>query len=313
MSEVNEPILENVNAAVKVPDDLVSFDDCPNKCTKGMIFNPYTHRKSVCPYCAEKRKTLLRQSVSNKSVESSLLDKLNLKPTLFGTSFDFSNVVPDSDRKNISDTSYMQTRDAAEGIMNKASLGELNDYSLFFSFGDKANIMNFIYPLLLRYYLAGSTIAPFLPIKDVSRLRYYASLCDDTRIKDTSYDDLVSKEVCVLWLDAGCSLKDIDITKGLMEERALNGYATIIVASSLDISMLKLQISDLQTNCLYLATPFYVKYVQNQNVGDAMQKDNNYTDNNTSGTVKHKLGTTNKANTDKGPMSNNDFDTMLGF
>ena len=263
MSDViSKPILENVTSDVQIPEDLVSFDDCPNHCNKGKIFDPYKHKTTICPYCAEKRKTLLKQAVVDKDSKENLLQRLGLKPNLFGTSFDFNNIIPEGDRPNIEDTSYLNTRDSVDALMNKATLGEDIEFSLFYSFGVRANILNFVYPLLVRYYKAGVEVAPFMQAREVSKLRYYDSICDDTKIKGVTYADLLKKKLCVVWLDAGCCLKDIDTVKGLMECRALNDFVTIIVSSTLDINMLRLQIADEIEQCKHLATPYYIKYTQ---------------------------------------------------
>ena len=54
-----EPIFDSVVKKEEINNDLVSFKDCPNNCIKGYIFDPYKHKKVICTYCEEKRKSLL--------------------------------------------------------------------------------------------------------------------------------------------------------------------------------------------------------------------------------------------------------------
>ncbi len=264
MSEqIKTPILENVDETVRnvqVPDDLMSFPDCPNHCNKGKIFDPYTHRTKTCPFCAEKRRTLLSQSVSNKESEETLLKRLNLSPNLFGTSFDFQNVIPDSDRSVLDSDSYARVKEETESLLNKALLGEEPETSHIYGFGLKADIQNFVYPLLVRYYLAGTDVAPFMLATDVTYLRSNFSLGNDKKIYDITYSDLLKKRICVVWLDAGSSLKDIDVVKGLMEQRAVHNLATIIVSSNYGFGIIALEKDTGQESCKHLATPHYVFY-----------------------------------------------------
>ena len=326
MSElIKTPILENVDEKVRkinVPDDLMSFPDCPKHCNKGKIFDPYTHRTKTCPYCAEKRRTLLSQSVGNKESDDTLLKRLNLSPNLFGTSFDFQNVIPESDRTILDSDSYVRVKDETESLLNMALLGEEPDTSHIYGFGLKANIQNFVYPLLVRYYLAGTDVAPFMPATDLTYLRSNFSLGNDKKVYDITYSDLIRKALCVVWLDAGSSLKDIDVVKGLMEQRAMHNLATIIVSSNFGFGIIALEKDSGQEQCKHLATPHYVFYdkakvlKRNETYEKRFYKPNDTTNVGKS-QISKETSTTSVAHNSvsqnmSGVLSNEDFNSLIG-
>jgi hypothetical protein len=178
---------------------------------------------------------------------------------------------------------------------------------LLFNFGHKANILNFVYPLLIKYYVAGVSVAPFLTSKDVIKLRYYISKCEDKKLYDVNYDDIVERKICVVWMIAGYTLMDIETVKGLMEERAAHNLSTIIVTTTLDSNLYRIE-SNEEDHCKYLATLNYIKYIPMRN---ALTNANEMSAVNT---MKKVAISRNKPIEDNfmGDMSPNDFDAILG-
>ncbi len=300
------PILENVGSNIEVPKDLVSFEDCPYHCNKGKIFDPYKHTTKPCPYCTEKRRTLLRQAVTNannREISQNLLKRLNLKPNLGGTSFDIGNVIPEVYKDGFESDTYNAVKNTADALMNKATLGELPEFSMMFYFGMRCNVSNFIYPLLVRYYIAGVEVAPLMTGRDLVVLRHQ----DDAKLYDMTYDDILRKELCVVWLDSGYTTVEVDTVKGLMETRAFYDLPTIIIigmTKSFVWSLTHAQNDTKQTR--HLATAFVVSYKRTSDIAN-MGTSNKPIPSNIAANNKNRTTIQNN-----GAMSVDDLDAIIG-
>lgn len=259
-----EPIFNSVVKKETINDDLVSFKDCPNKCVKGYMFDPYKHTKVLCSYCADKRKSLLSSNsvLSNNVNTLDLLGTLNLDISLKGIEFNINDIIPVGFRANIEPATYEIVSKNANDLLNKAALGELPNHSMLFNFGLTCNVMSFAYPLLIRYYLAGRTVAPFLTGLDLCRLRYLCEINSKEQHLGISYNDLLDRDICLVYLDSGCTDISFYAAKGLLSLRALKQKVTIFVANNYNVLLGQIETPNYMENCKHLATPYFVKYIE---------------------------------------------------
>ena len=228
---MDNQILQSQTVRIEPRKSMVSFKDCPNQCVDGFIVDPYIHKKLVCPYCEEKRKELVFQRGTAENADISKL--LNIDKSFIGITFDADSVIPNYAKKVITPASLTRVTEAMEDLLAKASVGELPEYSILFNFGAKCNEMNFLYPLLTRYYLAGVSLTPLLSCIDIALLRnsidnQYMGYEDPTEL---TYMDLIKRDLCVINIDAGATKSNIGAVKGLMQLRARQRKPTIIVTN----------------------------------------------------------------------------------
>lgn len=215
----------------KLNQDLVSFDDCPNHCVGGYVIDPYKHKKEICPYCEEKRKKIARGTEVQLSTDSTDFTKMfNLQPALTGSVYNDDLVLPAFARKGLEPNSVSGVLKCLNSLINSASLGTLLDCSYLINIGSKSCWINFVYPLMAKYYISGRSLTPLLYPTDICRLRAYAEKYGIQEEKlGLNYFDLLDRDVCVVILDSGTMATGILAVKGLMQLRASKGKATIIL------------------------------------------------------------------------------------
>ena len=204
-------------------EDLVSFPECPNHCVGGYMFDPYTHRKKICGYCAEKRSHVVRRDIVDKNSGKTVAELLKLPLSFAGKEYQADTVIPTFARKYIDDDSLERVLVELRNLINKVSVGALPEHSIMFNLGKYACENNFIYPFLLRVYKAGLSVAPMLTSIELMQMRslYESGL-------DSDFGDYLDKQVCVVVIDAGANYKEVMAVKGLMQLRANRELPTII-------------------------------------------------------------------------------------
>lgn len=262
-----DEILKNewMNPVKMRPDSaLMSFDDCPNKCTFGYIFDPYIHKKTLCPYCEEQRRKMVYEGVVEENGKT-IAQLLGLQETLMGTLFDRERIVPAFARKELVETSVDRVLDKMKDLLDKASAGELLDRSYLFNLGAKCIDMNFYYPYMLRYYKAGKTVAPLMTPMGIVRLRRLAEEGMDVGKNEVSFYDIVNRDVCVVTMDAGTTRQGIGQVKGLMQLRAQKEKATVIVTNVWGDAVRTLcKDSDVEEGYFQLAEMYSVEYLKKE-------------------------------------------------
>lgn len=215
----------------KLNSDLVSFDDCPNHCVGGYIINPYEHKREICPYCEEKRKKISRGTEAQLSSDSTdFLKMFNLQPVLNGSVYKDELVLPAFARKGLEPNSVSTVLKYLNSLINLASLGNLPECSYLINIGSKSCWINFVYPLMAKYYISGRTLTPLLYPPEICRLRAYAEKYGIQEEKlGLNYYDLLDRDICVVILDSGTMTTGILAVKGLMQLRASKGKSTIIL------------------------------------------------------------------------------------
>lgn len=233
---MEEAIFSQTNGVVKTTKSILSFDDCPNKCVDGYYIDPYIHKRKKCLYCENKRKQLAQSKLQLDS-DKSIQTLLNIPNMLSGYgSLQISTIVP-------VDSQYFSFTDAIstmEDLFNKASSGDSSDFSILFNLGKVSCVRNFINPYLMRAYIGGATVSPYITARDVFNLiRKEAGLITITDDKIVGYDndyiinnfvynDLLNTDICVVHITTGSLYNQIRAVKGLMQMRASNNRSTII-------------------------------------------------------------------------------------
>lgn len=192
------------------------MDRCPNNCVDGWYVNPYTHKRIMCEYCAEKRK----EEISD--VNSDIFKELNLPFGYKNTRFSKDNIILGIDK--MEESSVKDVLDAMESLIQGISVGELPSHSILFNLGYKVIESNFTVPLLVKGYLSGLAT---LPIIEVSALMRERELYE--RGDQSVFGDYIEKELCLVSIDAGTDYKGIMAVKGLMQLRARRRKPTIMI------------------------------------------------------------------------------------
>lgn len=223
----------------------------------GYIINPYTHRRELCPECAEKRHKMVKTG--------EVKEELKLPPSLTGGNFIPDAVIPSSERSALEADSVDEIIEKAKSVISDLLIGVLPDESLLFNFGRKAYDANFIAPLLTKAYEGGLSAVPLLTPVDIIQSRHYLDSGDTQERKDIiSYNDIRNKQVCVVCIDAGATNEEILAVKGVMQLRAMYNLPTIMVT----------HVWNYNIGCLYneggtksysIATLYQVRYKNKKN------------------------------------------------
>lgn len=223
-------ILTSNSNTLDLNKNLITFKDCPNNCVDGYIFDPYNHKRSICPYCAEKRESFAKNGLKDKDSGKSLSEILDLPESLTGYEYNEDIVIPMFVRKHLEDDSVTEVLSELNTLMTNMAIGLLPKYSIMFNLGSKANEINFIYPYLIKGYMAGRTLLPLVNAIDICQLRlaYEGSSNSIDIEKSYNYKDLLERDLCLVVIDAGATRTSISAVKGLMQLRAQRLRPTII-------------------------------------------------------------------------------------
>lgn len=233
---MSEKLFETNQGVVKTSSSILSFEDCPNKCRDGYYIDPYKHKRVKCTYCENKRKQLAQSKVQLDG-DKSIQTLLNIPNMLSGYgSLQFATIIPiDSQYFSFDEPiNYMQS------LFEKASSGDCSEESLLFNLGKVSCVRNFINPYLMRAYIGGATVSPYITARDVFNLiRKEAGLLvtndgvvtdymDDYIVSNLKYNDLLTSDICVVHITTGSLYTQVRAVKGLMQMRASNNKSTII-------------------------------------------------------------------------------------
>lgn len=231
MSE--EKVFETVET-IGATDDLMSFDGCPNRCRNGYYVDPYLHRRVRCEHCFELRKKLVAEKIQVDSGRS-VVKTLRLQETFMGYgNFDVETIFHKTELRKYEDWSVSFVKSVLQRMLERVSLGEPVVPSILINLGRRAHSQNFASPFLVRSYISGVSTAPFLSSLDVQRLRMYPSYQDmpegwRAKYAGMSFDELLTPDTCLVYLDAGGDDKALMAVKGLMQLRAWNDKSTVIL------------------------------------------------------------------------------------
>lgn len=254
-------ILDSGKREENVSEDLISFKDCPNKCIDGKIFDPYTHKKTICSFCEDKRMRFARGDLKDSGTGKTISEMLNLPTSYIGNEYDEDLVIPQFARKELKEDSVSLVLEKMKELMTDMSIGKLPECSIMFNLGKKANEANFVYPYLIKGYVAGRTLVPLVSLPDLCqlRLRYEGSPFSIGTYKDYTYNDLIERDVCVIVIDAGATNVSLLAVKGLVQLRSQKLKPTIIFTNSWNKYVRDLCSED-NYKCFNLATLYSVEY-----------------------------------------------------
>ena len=226
-----DTIFKTKSDKVSMSKNLISFKDCPNGCIDGYYVNPYTHKRVLCEYCEEKRKSVVKEDLIDESTKKSLKELLHLPDNFSGISFSIDSVLPKFALKDIKEDSLNNVKDVLTSLLNDISIGTLPSCSYLFNLGKKAYENNYIYAYLTRAYMSGLTVAPLITALDLCSLRNQCEIGVKDE-NDLSYKDLLNSDICIVSIDAGATYRSVNAVKGFMQLRANRNKATIVFTNS---------------------------------------------------------------------------------
>ena len=236
---MEEPILISPNKRSEefTSSNMMSFKDCPNRCIDGYVVDPYTHKRSICPYCEEKRKSFVKNSLTDKKNNKTIEEALNLPlmSSMSGFNFNSSIIIPEFAVKYLKQDSVDNILKIMQCLVDDVTNGIIPDHSILFNLGARSCPNNFIYPYLINAYIAGLSVVPFLNIVDIQNIRKGYTWKEigekgkeTTVFYDCTFNDIIRRDVFVVKIDAGADKDSVNTVKGVMQLRADNGKPTII-------------------------------------------------------------------------------------
>lgn len=240
--------------------------DCPYNCKDGKLFNRATRKMEICPHCRDIREKQMRGEIPCEDGKT-VAQKLRIPERFTGLAFDINMVIPSKFQSTkLLPDSVQEVETVMQNIINDATLGDVPTRSYLFNLGECADANAFVYPLLMRAYKAGLSVAPLIYSMDLQKLRhkFENSLQEDVMpsAKDEfgdNYEDYISADICVVVIDAGASMKDVYAVRGIIDNRADKRKATIVITYAYFDRLFSLCTED-DFESLRLATLVQVKY-----------------------------------------------------
>lgn len=278
-------ILNSNNKIENLSDNLMSFKDCPNHCVDGKIVDPYSHKRVLCRYCAEKREKFAKNDTTDKATGKTISELLNLPVSYTGNEFKEELVLPEFARKTMVKESIDTVLSKLKELMTDISIGNLPSHSVMFNLGKKANEVNFIYPYLIRGYVSGKSLVPLVTLTDLCQLRlaFEGSTYSVNLDKNYNYNDLINRDICIVVIDAGATYTSLLAVKGLLQLRAQQLKPTIIFTNQWN-NYVRDMCSEDNYNCYNLATLYSIEYT-NTTKDDGVNSTVNQVDNQMSPTT----------------------------
>lgn len=231
---IQSPIFNESEKSVKIGSSILSFEGCPNNCIDGYYIDPYQHKRKKCLYCEEKRKQLANDKIQLEGTDNTK-KLLNLPDSFIGYgTFELSTIIPDNQVKLLKEDSVDEVSSILSDLLNNASVGVVSEDSLLINLGLNAYPCNFIYSYLMRAYISGMTVSPYLTARDVFLMLKYETDSINDEVLDLGenisikYKDLLSTDICVIHISTGANYSHVRAVKGLMQMRAHNNKSTLI-------------------------------------------------------------------------------------
>lgn len=245
--------------------------ECPYNCKDGKLFNRATKKLETCPHCRDIREKQMRGEIPCEDGQT-VAQKLRIPERFTGLAFDMNMVIPSKfQNTRLLTDSVQEVAAVMQGIINEATLGEVPTRSYLFNLGECADANAFVYPLLMRSYKAGLSVAPIVYSMDLQKLRYKFenSLQEDAMpsAKESfgdNYEDYISADICVVVIDAGATMKDVYAVRGIIDNRADKRKATIVITYAYFDRLFSLCTED-DFESLRLATLVQVRYRKSSN------------------------------------------------
>lgn len=228
--------------------------DCPYSCVDGYVYDPYKHIKIVCPHCLGEKRSKVRSG--------EVVNELKLPPSLTNGNFVPDAVIVNTELGALEAESVTLVLDKMKTLIKDVSIGILPDESILFNLGRKVIDSNFIAPFLTKAYSSGLSVLPLLSTIDIIKSRHNIDTDNSERPSNiVSYDDITSKKVCLVVIDAGSTNEEILAVKGVMQLRARYNLPTIIITHVWNYTVHSLYGDNLSKR-YDIATLYQVKYKQ---------------------------------------------------
>lgn len=192
----------------------------PHNCDDGRVFNFGTRTYEPCPIClTERRETVKENELTG---ESQLESELGFGERLLNKEYEFESVMGNAEKFYIEQESMENLEEALDSLYGKIVNGERIDESVCFGLGIKGNVERVAYPFMVKAYETGYTVHRILTALEYNRL---------VNREDPEVEELLTKDIVVVWINDGCSSREIDSVKGLMQTRAIRGKGTILLTT----------------------------------------------------------------------------------
>ena len=226
------------------------FEDCPYRCNvSGQIFDRGLKKMVNCPYCEEKRKSLVESGYVEESDEvSSIHKELGFSDEYLTSYFSFDSLISKAERPLLEESSLGVVEEAINELRGILSRGDLPEKSYCFGLARKGYVDKLAFPLLVSAYEKGSHIGKF-----ISSRMYYSYYMKDKDLQE--YYDL---DILFVLVNSGSSYRELMCVRGLMESRAVAGKSTIFVTNN-DIDEVLLLLGSVDEPSLYLASPYFME------------------------------------------------------
>lgn len=231
---IQEAIFTDNSKKIKMGGSITSFTDCPNKCIDGYYIDPYKHKRIKCSHCEERRKQLAQNQVELDGGKD-IRRILNLPASFTGFgNFNIDLVIPEKLQKDITSESLSSVSNILSNLLSGVAVGDASEESLLINLGLNAYPSNFIYAYLMRAYISGLTVSPYLTARDVFLMlkNETESINDDVLDLGENisirYKDLLNTDICVIHITTGANYAHVRAVKGLLQMRAHNDKSTII-------------------------------------------------------------------------------------
>lgn len=198
--------------------------NCPFGCnSNGKLVNPETGKLENCPHCSQKRNELVKKGriESDKTVVR-IEDLLHIVNNHYSDQFVYDAIIPKSERVFLDQGSVDYQEQKSTELYNNLVLGELPTSSYCFGLGIKGRFDRFIYPMMIKAYKAGLTVARFVTSYELTRLLLN---------QDPIVDSFIYSDIMFIFLNTGSLLSDVNNTQGILEARGALGKPTIIVTT----------------------------------------------------------------------------------
>lgn len=225
-------------------------------CDNGFIFNFITRKNEQCPTCRQRRKDQIKTETL-EDVEGTLEEMLGFGKRVLNKEYEFASVVTDAERIFLTSESMDKVEaeiDELYGtIVNNETVGE----SKCFGLGIKGNVERLVFPLLVKAWENGYTVHRLVTALEYNRM---------VNKEDVEVEEMLQKDILFIWINDGCSSREIDSVKGLMQTRSVKGKATFLVTTWLIQACSGLLFS-LDEPVTGLAKPVFVEYKTSENNG----------------------------------------------
>lgn len=232
---------------------LMSFEDCPYHCNNGKLFDRNSRKEVPCPYCSKKRRELEKAGLMKTEKEDpvSISEALGIDCAYIKPVFNYDAVIPEVERAYLNEDIYKIQKEKMEELYNGLLIGKLPNHSMCFGLGVKGKVDLVAYPMLVKAYISGISVARFVDCNEYARKTYQMDF--------DFVDSLLSKDFAMMLIPEGSSSVGISAAKGFMQERALKGKPTVFL-TTWSVEACSAFLGFYGDKSLFMASAYFIKY-----------------------------------------------------